>query len=607
MDVFQRHRGPITSVAPCGDGQLVTAAYDGAVALYDLGRSSVELLGYHRHLVNKVISDVAHGRAATCSSDYTVRIWSIAQKRCVRELRGHSDDVEDFVFVDGRTGISASRDRRILIWDLDTGAIRRVIDDHDRDVLSLAFHEGRLFSSGDDKTLRVWSIETGRCLHQWGPFEHETDTCAINSVRGHVVLGCDDGVVRVFEIETGALVKGLPAHTSGIKKVAVAPNGDFLTAAYDQKIAVWDGTTLAERVVLDNVPTKWERSFTWSQDGTRIYAGTFDGTVLEWDATTGRCLREVGAGAGEPGNACFNRVSGTAHGTIVAVADDGYVRVGELGRATFATKHAPCSGRMLMNALAIDEPRRRVAAGAHDQKLHLFRLADWELVDEIEVKLGEGPINSIAFSSHAGTEGDAFAACYSGAVCRVTPTGEVAARLRVHDGAVKAVRLHPRKPLGISCSAAGTMCSWTFTGEVIERYLGHTAIINDIDLEPSGARLASVSRDFTLKIYEVESGRLQQSIALGRRSLKAVCFVSQDLVLVGDYWGHLIRVELTTGRATRKAIARNGISSIGRAGDLVVAASYDGHIYAVRSDTLESVHTIEAMRQRVEQEEVEIA
>jgi len=603
VDLFTRHRGPVTSVATVPHTRsIVTAAYDSAVALCSLDTTRMELLGYHRHLVNKVIVNPAGTRAASCSSDYTVRIWDLATRRCERQLLGHSDDAEDFAFVDDVTGVSASRDRRILVWDLRTGAIRHVME-HDKDVLALAFHDGRLFSSGDDKTLRVWDVATGRCLRVWGPFDHETDTCSIDAQRGRVILGCDDGVVRLFDVESGDLVTSLAAHSSGIKKVATARNGDFLSAAYDQKIIVWAGDTLEQRLVLDNVPTKWERSFTWSDDATRIYAGTFDGTILEWDATTGRCLRELGRGPEDRGNACFNRVAGTAAGAVAAVSDDGYVRLAEVTEAgaRFVSTHEPRSGRMLMNAVAIDAQQRMVVSGAHDQKLHIFRLADHELDGEVEVALGEGPINSIAISTHPDTVGESFVACYSGAVCRVTPRGDVRARLRVHEGAVKAVRLHPTRALGVSCAADGTLRSWSFDGQIIERYLGHTAIINDVDLDPAGERVASVSRDFTLKIYDLASGRLQESVALGRRSLKSVCFVSGGVVLVGDYWGYLHRVELGSGAVMRKRIARNGISSLTRAESLVSAASYDGRIYAVRPATLECVHAIEAMRQRFDE------
>src|SRR5205823_14334462 len=98
----------------------------------------------------------------------------------------------------------------------------------------------------------------------------------------------------------------IEAHGSGIKKVAVSPTtGDILSAAYDQRIIIWDSRTLARKVMLARRPATWERSLTWSPDGLQILAGTFDGTVLLWDAASGEFEREIGQVGPEPGNACF--------------------------------------------------------------------------------------------------------------------------------------------------------------------------------------------------------------------------------------------------------------------------------------------------------------
>jgi WD40 repeat protein len=216
------------------------------------------------------------------------------------------------------------------------------------------------------------------------------------------------------------------------------------------------------------------------------------------------------------------------------------------------------------------------------------------------VHLGEGPINFISIASYPGAEGDCFVACYSGRVVRVTSRGEVRARLPVHEGAVKSVRLHPERELGVSCSADGKLRSWTFDGRIVDRYLGHSAIVNDVDIDPAGRRLASVSRDFTLKIYEVDGGRLLESLALGWRSLKSVCFVTEDVVLVGDYWGGLFRVDLKTGVSTREEIAQNGVSSLARCGGLVLATSYDGSVSALHPSKRGLAHRLVAMKQRLD-------
>lgn len=600
MAPFHRHRGPITSVAAIPNQRaVVTGGYDSAVALFSFEERRVDLLGYHEHLVNSVIVDDSGRWAASCSSDYTIGLWDLEQRELIRILRGHADDVEAFVFVDEQIGVSASRDHRILVWDLSTGSIEHVFDAHERDVLSLAHRGTRLYSSGDDKTLRIWDLKDCSLVQTIGPFELETDTCAIDAARGRIVLGCDDGCVRIFNVEDGGEVATLDAHASGIKKVAVSPRGDLLSAAYDQKIILWDGDTLTQKRLLEAASHKWERSFGFSQNGDRVVAGTFDGTVIEWDAGSGSRLAEFGAD-GE-GNACFNRVASAPSGAAVAVSDDGWVRLASVSASNvqLVSQVKPKTGRVLMNGVALSERAGLVAAGAHDQHLHLYDVVDGQLVNPRHVYLGEGPINFISIGMTDGTADDSFVGCYSGCIVRVNRAAEVIDKWRIHEGAIKSVKLHPHEDLGVSCSADGEIRSWRFDGRLENDYRGHVAITNDVDLDASGERLASVSRDFTLKVFDVNTGRLEYSRSLGFRSLKSVCFVSSECIIVGDYWGGLFRVDPVRDAVDRLRVAANGISSLASAGELVVAVSYDGSIYAIDPRPFEVVQRLEVMRQRL--------
>jgi WD40 repeat protein len=599
---FRRHRGPVASVAAIpGRAAAVTAAYDGAVALFCLDTGAVDLLGYHRHLANHVAVNRSGSKAASSSSDYDVYIWDLRGRRLESVLRGHSDDVECFAFADERTGVSASRDQRLLVWDLATGAIRRVIGEHEKDVLSVTCHDGLIYSSGDDMTLRQWDLASGRLIRKWGPFEHETDTCAIDPRNHRVVLGCDDGVIRIFDSRDGAVVAEIPAHSSGIKKVAVSPaTGDILSAAYDQRIQVFDAASLARKAELEPLASKWERSFCWTPDGAAILAGTFDGTVVVWHAASGRRVKEVGDTHARAGNACFNEASGAADGTVALVADDGLVRLIELTPASARLEAcvAPRAGRVLMNAVAQDARRGVVVAGAHDHTLHVFARTGRGLEHEAALALGEGPINTIRIAQGGTHDGKIFAGCYSGAIVRASLDGRVERVGRLHDGAVKALRLHPHAPVGASCSADGGLMSWTLDGEPRSHFPGHTSIVDDVDFDPEGRQLASVSRDFTLKVYRFDDARQTHSIGLGRRSPKSVIFWDAGTVIVGDYWGALIRADLHTGKVTRRTIAANGLSSLSRTADGLVATSYDGGVYLVAAEDLTVRNVFRAMTQR---------
>jgi len=612
-DHFDRHRGPVTCVTGIpGRCAAVSSGYDSAVGIVDLEHDAIALLGYHRHLVNRVVVNPSGTLAASCSSDYTVCLWDLDRLKPVKLLQGHWDDVEDFAFVDDKTGISVSRDRRIFIWNLETGAIRRTLDDHQRDVLSVEYAKDKIYSAGDDMTLRQWDLETGELLRTWGPFEVETDTCSIDPLYDRVVLGCDDGNIRIFDCDTGKSIRQIDAHRSGIKKVAVSPlTGDILSAGYDQRILVWDAVSFDFKLELENHTATWERSLNWAPDGDSILAGTFDGTILRWTARDGRLVAEITGDAIPASNACMNDVSALLNGVTATVSDDGYIRTAQLATAGSEWRQSvvPHSGRVLMNAVCLvgtgseEGPDGLLLAGAHDQKLHLFKVSDGRLYDETELVLDEGPINCIRVAQTRTGPGDIFVACYSGVVVRVMLDKVrglvINRRLSIHDGAVKSVRIHPRQEYGVSAAADGSMYAWDFDGNICSRFAGHTAIIDDVDFDPTGHCLASVSRDFTVNVYDSDRGRILHAVLLGRRSPKCVLFWDKNTIVVGNYWGDLWRVELPQERVTAFRIGANGISSLSRCGDHIAAVSYDGSLCLVDPADMSVISRIRAMHQKL--------
>jgi len=601
--LFTRHRGPVTGALalPCRRGggfEVASCAYDGALAISDVEMGTMRLLGYHAHLVNRVTRSPDGRVLATSSSDHTVGLWDVERGELMRVLRGHLDDVEDFAFATLATGVSVSRDRRVLVWDLDSGSVRLSLDGHEKDVLSVSCYDGRAFTSGDDMTLREWDLANGRQLRRWGPFEHEADTLAIDIRRGRAILGCDDGVLRVFDLTTGGLIISIPAHSSGIKLVAASPvTGDLLSAAYDGQVLVWDADSFTRLHALEPVPAAWQRSFSWAPDGTRIVAGTFDGTVVGWDASSGARLFEAGT---HEGNACFNDVAAIAE-RVAAVADDGRIRLGRLAPdgGEWLVRRDSAGGRVLANAVAADADSGIVVTGCHDQTVRAYSLNE-DLRALWVVALGEGPINSVRLLPiESGYE--LLAACYSGAVVRLTLAGEVVRRFRIHDGAVKALHVIPERQVGISCSADGSACSWLLdTGERCMTFPPRRSIVNDLDVDPSGRKVATVGRDFVLNLHALDDGRLLQAFPLSRRSPKAVAFATLRVVIVGDYWGYLLRVPLCGGKRREARIAENGISSLMRRDDgLLVASSYEGALFLIDPETLDVMGELRAMTQRL--------
>ena len=67
----------------------------------------------------------------------------------------------------GRLAVSGSNDKTVRVWDLQTGESRHVLKGRSDKVSSVAISaDGRLAVSGSrDKTVRVWDLQTGESRH----------------------------------------------------------------------------------------------------------------------------------------------------------------------------------------------------------------------------------------------------------------------------------------------------------------------------------------------------------------------------------------------------------------------------------------------------------
>ncbi|MCA1778444.1 MAG: PQQ-binding-like beta-propeller repeat protein [Xanthomonadaceae bacterium] len=597
---FIHHRGPVTATQGiAGSDWILASGYDSAISMFHRLSGEIRLLGYHDHLANSLAVIDDGSLAASCSSDYSIHIWDLKTGRRRHRLTGHADDAEAFAFIDRQRGVSASRDRNLRIWDLDTGQCLKVLEGHRKDVLSVACSDDLIYSCGDDMTLRCWSLENGENLATWGPFDTETDTCAVDIARRRLVLGCDDGIIRIFSMQTGDLLRTIEAHRSGIKKVAVCPKtGDLLSAAYDQQILIWDGNTLELKLGLANHPAKWERSFSWSPCGSRIYSGTFDGSIVCWQSKTGELERELGLAHETPGNPCLNEIETDGCGLMATASDDGVIRLYDLAKKSPVRAITP-NRRVLMNAIALDADARRVYGGDHHGRLHRIGIADGIPNEQAAVEIGQGPINTVKVADAGRDRGLSFVGSYSGMISVVSPEGRVINQFRLHKNAVKSIALNAAESIGISCSADGILVVWDFDGRLQSQLQAHDAIINDVSISPDGKFVVSVSRDFSLKRYDLESRTLTDAFRLSEKSPKSVVCFDSRTALIGNYWGDVGRLSLDSGRLDWIKVAGNGISSLTSDGRSVYAASYDGGIYRIDPASMQSENIVQLMQQKV--------
>jgi LSD1 subclass zinc finger protein len=149
------------------------------------------------------------------------------------------------VTADWRWAVSGLEDKTVRVWDLETGQCVRTLAGHTDSVSGLAVTaDGRLVvSASADGTLRVWNLGRGKCLRILKGHMDWVSAVAVTADGQRAVSGSKDKTVRVWNLETGECVRTLTGHTDWVDVVTLAADGRRVVTESDLELKVWDVET----------------------------------------------------------------------------------------------------------------------------------------------------------------------------------------------------------------------------------------------------------------------------------------------------------------------------------------------------------------------------
>lgn len=162
----------------------------------------VAILKGHTDSVFSVAITTDGRYAVSASADRTLRVWDLETKECTTTLIGHSGPVDHVAITrDGNWIISGSRDKTVRIWNLESGKLRLVLKGHDDAISGLTIIPNGLLAitSSFDKTMRFWDLTNGTCEESIELPVYPVNI-AITSDLKRVILSSDDNDVWLWDI-----------------------------------------------------------------------------------------------------------------------------------------------------------------------------------------------------------------------------------------------------------------------------------------------------------------------------------------------------------------------------------------------------------------------
>ncbi|MCU0532632.1 MAG: WD40 repeat domain-containing protein [Hydrococcus sp. Prado102] len=249
------HTANVLAVAISQDGKFIASAgKDNTIKVWDSDTGELlYTLRDHRGWVSSIAIS-SNNLLVSGSYDKTVKIWNLSNGELLQTYVAHDDIVLAVaISLDGKVAVSGSKDKSIIIWDLEKGKwLKEPLREHSGSVWALDIRDNLFVSGSEDGSVKIWRIDENKSIltledpqnkdssKKCFYIDHDINAVVLSPDKQIVVSGGDDKSIKLWDINTGKLLTSIRGHDREVWSVTFSPNGeDLISSGADYTMRLW--------------------------------------------------------------------------------------------------------------------------------------------------------------------------------------------------------------------------------------------------------------------------------------------------------------------------------------------------------------------------------